>query len=577
MRKMGLFWFAAALLGAALIFAGCETEADEKIVYLQGEMIHLDVVVSDVTALKGALALTGDLAIGFDGSTTNTLTEALEVEAGKVIYILSGGTLKTASGFDLTVKGIVYVGIGGILDTSAGEVKVVDNGIIYVLSGKTVTGGVNPGTLVIKNAGSVNYGAETGAATVLGTDKGKVLIGGTLKLDNATATVSDITAAFGYINSVNLDAGTNTELTPTAAVGITIPTGKTLTIQADKADTTTSIVIPARLFLKTSQTFASLATVTVTAGGGFSATPASGTDSAFPAAGIVLVAEGDFYAKNTVLFNDDSSVGANGSVALGAGATFTTGKKLTVANGSLVYFGATNNVWFPAAAGITGISATELTIDGIDVPEGEVLAVEGGTLVLAAEAVLTLNKGAAIWGAVKAGATTISGGGPPDTGGWRASDDVATVITAGGSGAATTATIAGGELSGFNGSVITQAAESGNNLTIGANTTIALEGTDTPGGIIKLTQAASNPGKLTLADATSVIYTLAAKTEGANYSALTGITGFTKGTGITVTEVFQDSNKLTKLIGASSDATLTASTSGTDTNDIDSTTATTGT
>jgi hypothetical protein len=572
MRKLGLFWFAAALLGAALIFSGCETEADEKIVNLQGEMIHLDVVVSDVSALKGALGVEGDLAIGFDGSTTNTLTEDLEVGADKVIYILSQGTLKTADGFNLTVKGIVYVGIGGTLDTSLGEVKVEDNGIIYVLSGKTVTGGADPGTLVIKNANSVNDGADT-PRPVLGTDK--VWIGGTLKFDNATATASDITAAFDYVeDGGELDAGTNTALTPSDAVKISIPTGKTLTIQADGADTAaTSISIPAGLFLTTSKALSALASVTVTAGGGFSATYSTAT--AFPTTGIVLVAEGDFYAKKTVLFNDGSRVGAKGSVALEDGATVEVGKPLSVVNGSLVYFGAGNNVWFPAAAGITGIGTTTLTIDGITVPAGEALAVNGGgTLVLAENAELTLEKGAAIWGAVKAGATTISGGGPPDAGGWRAADEVATVIKAT---ATATATIAGGELSGGNGSVITQAAGSGNNLTIEANTTIALEGTDTPGGIIKLTQDGTNHGKLTLADATSVIYTLADKTEGANYTTLTGITSFVKGDSITVTEVFQDGNKLTKLVGGATLATsfLTAS-SGSGTSDIDSTTATSG-
>jgi hypothetical protein len=86
------------------------------------------------------------------------------------------------------------------------------------------------------------------------------------------------------------------------------------------------------------------------------------------------------------------------------------------------------------------------------------------------------------------------------------------------------------------------------------------------------------PGKLTLSDTTSIIFTLAPKTDGAAYTAsLTSIDTNIVITGINKAEVFQASDKLTKLTGDSDGASITAASSGTGTNNIDSTTATVGT
>jgi hypothetical protein len=231
MRKMGLFWFAAALLGAALIFAGCETEADEKIVYLPGEMIHLDVVVTNVTDLKLALADDKVLAIGFDGNSDNTLDAALTIPDGKAIYILNGGELKTdGSGKNLTVEGVVYVGIGGKLDTSAGNV-IVDGGQVSVLPAKSVaaiTAGVPPGTLVIANALNV-FNSATPAVTALGGDN--VWIGGALELTTPTEALIN-TAFTDYVKAggaVNV-AGTAGTVADNATV--TVPAGKSLNVAA---------------------------------------------------------------------------------------------------------------------------------------------------------------------------------------------------------------------------------------------------------------------------------------------------------------------------------------------------------
>jgi hypothetical protein len=553
MKKMGLFWFAAALLGAALIFGGCPTEAETETKYVAGEMIYLDVVVSTIGDLEDALAEeTGDLAIGLDApSDDSTITvgaDGLLIRPGKVVYILNGTTLATATDKDLTVEGIVYVGVGATLDVSAGNV-IVTSGGISVLPAKSIAAinSAGPGTLKVSASARVNDGADD-PATALGTDKGKVWIGGTLKYSANTDvdTVTKIETALGYVgDGGELEVvGTNTSLKPSDVAAISLG-AKKLTIQADGADTaTTSISIPAGLFLTTDVAFSELASVTVAEGGGFYATSTSG---AFTAAGIGLTANGEFYAASTLTFKDNSSVGANGSVTLVAGATFGDGIKLSVVDGSHVYFGATNNVVFPAAAEITGITDEALTIGNITVLADGILAVEGGTLVLAADAVLTLKPGAVIWGEVKAGATTIDGGGPPDdVGGWRAADtEVATVIKAGGSGATTTATITGGVLSGFNGSVITQAAETGNELTIEDDTVVNLGA----GGRLVLTTTSSLAGKISGA--------------GSIVAGATTITGAWEATGTGDGTLTIDSAAAGATITATSDATgLKASTAG---------------
>jgi hypothetical protein len=234
-----------------LIFAGCETEADEKIVYLPGEMIRLDVLAANVTELKAALGETGNLAIGFTGSTANVLTEPLTVGDGKAIYILNGGTLKTNTNFNLTVKGVVYVGIGGILDVSAGNV-VVDGGQVSVLPAKSIAGitaDVLPGTLVIASDTSVNDGT-TPLVTALGKDN--VWIGGAVQYaDTVTAlTGTLVSAAFSYVQPGGaVNVGVNSNVAGTATV--TVPAGKSLNVAASK---TLTVAAGGSLILATAST-----------------------------------------------------------------------------------------------------------------------------------------------------------------------------------------------------------------------------------------------------------------------------------------------------------------------------------
>jgi hypothetical protein len=106
---------------------------------------------------------------------------------------------------------------------------------------------------------------------------------------------------------------------------------------------------------------------------------------------------------------------------------------------------------------------------------------------------------------------------------------------------------------------ITQAAGASNTLSIGTGVEIVLgaANADANLGVIKLTKG-TNPGSLTLAGTTSVIYTLAAKTAGTAYTtSLTSVDTDAVITGITKAEVFQASDKLTKLTGKSDGAVIT--------------------
>jgi hypothetical protein len=97
MRKMGLFWFAAALLGAALIFAGCETEADTETVTVTNN------VAGDVTGLQKLLE---------EGATPIRYIDDLEIN-GELVAIPQGITVNVEGG--VTVNG-GFLGVAGTLN-----------------------------------------------------------------------------------------------------------------------------------------------------------------------------------------------------------------------------------------------------------------------------------------------------------------------------------------------------------------------------------------------------------------------------------------------------------------------------
>jgi hypothetical protein len=567
MKTMKKFTFGmAVLLGVSLFLTGCPTEAETETKYVTvdvpgpSQMVHIDVEAEDVEALKKELAKTGSLNIGLTG--TATLDAAVTIPADKLVYILNGAVLDTGT-FVLTVEGVVTVGYGGTLEVPDGSGKVsVTDGTVGVVQG---------GTLAIINALSVDNGkVGDNLETVLGTSKA-VITQATLNISEELADLAAVKGALDYLSSGTLAVKAAVKPSGiTAATVADLPTSATkllaLTSNTEEDGTTISIPAKAGLSVYSSDDLDSATAITVDEGGVFYANSGMGAT-----AGVTLTANGylSFGGGAKLLA---STVGAKGTLSLGGDIAWDDAAALGVVNGSTVYAGSVGII-FPAATSITAIVTTggseELTIGDIEIPENGTFAASTAKVTLSDGKKITLNTGASLFGTFKAGATTILGGGGT-SGGWKASGEAATEIVSSAAGA----TITGGTLSGGSGSSITQAAGSGNALTIAKSATVNLGGTaDVAGASIKLTQEGTNPGSLALV---GTIYTRADNTGGANYSTLTSVGGFTLGTSIDKDSVFQDSNKLTKLFGAEADNTLTANTTGSDTDDIDSQTTTAG-
>jgi hypothetical protein len=224
----------------------------------------------------------------------------------------------------------------------------------------------------------------------------------------------------------------------------------------------------------------------------------------------------------------------SGTLTVAEGAELALGEKLTV-KGTLNVAGTLSGAFSDVE--VSGASAVLKTTG-----DGKLVVGSGTDTATLSKAtfteesskpVLTLANGGAITtagsGELEFGATTFSGDGA-----WTASvsaddgDNItgvkitidtagATIAAAAPSGvtAAGTATLTASGIP-----VITQAAEASNALTIGANTVIALGGTDTAAaGQIVLTGHAANPGKIALVATTSVVKTGNAAGTGAFASA----------------------------------------------------------
>jgi hypothetical protein len=155
-----------------------------------------------------------------------------------------------------------------------------------------------------------------------------------------------------------------------------------------------------------------------------------------------------------------------------------------------------------------GTQALELTSGTLTVATGAELALttaltvkSGASLVLTGATGTTGAKisGTAGTGGVKAGATTITGAWQAVTATGGTAGPIAITATAAETATANIIGTVGNAFTAGTDGLITQAAEASNNLTIGANTEIALGGVfGTPVGKIVLTGAASNPAVLTL-------------------------------------------------------------------------------
>jgi hypothetical protein len=300
---------------------------------------------------------------------------------------------------------------------------------------------------------------------------------------------------------------------------------------------------------------------------------------------VVLTAD----TATTVTLNDALTVPAGKTLKVGTNVTLSVASSKTLSVAATLDVAGTLDVADGGSATIGDadkyVKFAKATITGAS---GTTFAGASGTATFANAAVLSLAEDGTLetkgTGTAVFGATTFSGVGvwtATATGG-SAGGGVsitsaaagATIVLVPGTGSRTAAELTASGTS----PAITQAAGTGNALTIGAATVVNLGASDNSAnlGSIKLTKG-TNPGKLTLAAATSVVYTLAAKTDGSVYaSTLTSVDTDLVLTGITKAEVFHATDKLTKLTGDADGTSITAVASGSGVNTIGATTVTAG-
>ncbi|MDR0589112.1 MAG: hypothetical protein LBG25_01055, partial [Spirochaetaceae bacterium] len=341
-----------------------------------------------------------------------------------------------------------------------------------------------------------------------------------------------------------------------------------------------------------------LETLTVTAGGAFEGVGVGGTEGV-----TITVASGASAEVGAITNLKPSTIEgaliATSYTVYGAGGTPAPGTPLSVAAGGTV-----NGITFPAPVKVAAVAAGSATIEGITIEEDQLLTIPASaTLVIAAGApgtgetpaenlfvyegqvvieatgkLVLATASTANVGRIK-GTGTITAGTTTITGAWEAvaaTSDAGTLTILG---AATGATItadgtnATGLKAGAAGAAITQAVGASNNLSIGANTVINLDGTDAAAvGKLVLTGDGTNPGKLTLTDTSTV--QCGSPTLGTPYSSAAKIGGKTFDVGSTA-DVYTAANtdaagKFGGIKGSSGDKTFIGG-DATNTIEIDST------
>jgi hypothetical protein len=239
----------AVLLVASLFLTGCPPEAEPETVYVTNtEVIHVDVVAKDedelITALADDAVKVIELNLTADFVSLATVTE---IPAGKTIILRgSNGKSLTPKATDgLTIKGTVYVELGGILVAKAANpVTVTGGGVLNVVR--------DTGTLRIDKAESVPAGA--------------VINGGVLSYEAAPANIADVAAALGKVTKGTVYVGVpiagSTPYAIAEGVKDAVSPTKELWITAAVAETETgTLTVPAGLVL-TAKEDDTLATIT---------------------------------------------------------------------------------------------------------------------------------------------------------------------------------------------------------------------------------------------------------------------------------------------------------------------------
>jgi hypothetical protein len=391
------------------------------------------------------------------------------VPAAVAITVPVSQELSVATGFTLTVA-------GAFVTTGAGTVATTDTGKIALAHATPAT-----------NAANLKWAAENSGTTLA------LVLGASAEIaDGTTVTLDeDVTLAVPATNSPVLTVkGTLDATASSVVVGDTSGNAVTLGKAHITGDNSTGVIL----------------------------TGAEGTAD-FAATDVLILAEDGTIATlgdGTATFGATEFSGVGTWTASGSGSESGSdtinGVEITSADtGATIAVSAANSDgWDEAILTASGASPVITQDKGA---ANNLVIDTGAVIALVANSSLVLNatndagEGAKFTGAgkVTAGPTEIVGG----SGGWsavHASAANGTVTIAGG---ANGATITGGEnvtfTAGAN-AVITQLAEASNNLTIAADTTINLGGSNAKVGEIVLT-GGDAPGQLTLTASSSKIIT----------------------------------------------------------------------
>jgi hypothetical protein len=580
MKMRSLFIGIAVLVSAVLIFSGCETETKTEYVTntvteeAQGFQLPDNAVTATSEAVLVAL-LADESGVYNDIAYAAAPSAAVTVPDGKTLYLNASSTITLAA--DLTVFGKL---------------------VVY---GGTFTPGSNlkgTGTLDVELGGSLKVTDDT---LFTGTAKlGAVNIKKYASLDATGATVdteAKVTAWVGYAGNGYLKL-TVTVITPKVtldAIGARSDTNPVIvTNNIAPAATGTSLTVPAGVNLTTSDTLAAVTSLTVNG-----TLTASSATLATAGAAITLGSKGQVELDDVKL-SDDVTVPAGAGFSIGTSSdfdgntvTFKAGRSDIISDIDLVISGVDSD-GYELNDSITLTSSQNLIIPedtSVTVKAGKTIS-NAGTIILGEGSSLVLTGGPATAadtaGTKLTGAGKIVAGNTEISGVWQAvgADNTATVTIAASttSGESSiTASAATVVLTAGESGTITQNAGASNNLTIAADTTVALGGDGAKAGEIVLKNSsatnATDNGKLTLIG--TITTDNAAGTNQASGAPLsadstTEVSDATTYTKIGVANLAGDgtnakvvvtndpataatsvAGKIAKLIGAASDATIT--------------------
>jgi hypothetical protein len=551
--RRSLVFVLIAVVSAAFLVTGCSqaTESDSGIVI--GSRL-VDTVVTTEVGLLAALynpayqviAVTGNEAdASFYDNGGAAFSTVEEIPADKTV-VLYRQVVPALTG--LEVKGLLVVeGNGELVATATNRIRVTE-GAIEVING----------TITVDSV--VDIHGEGIQIQILGTGKAYIA-GGTLNITNPLASLQDVKTAFSWVpkGQVVIDTVTGA-VKPSELTQIPATNTRRLTITdplIDGEDDATSLTVPEGMTFETADplafltdldvkgtltasaaTFEKVENLTVTgdltAGSANYAsvkalevtTAFGGASANFPALESLTVKKGGEFTASTI----GSAAGISIAVEKGGEAEVATITKLLdgaiagelIVSASVALFeadaaiiaaagGTVNGIVFPGETPITALATNVINIGDSTIPAGKTLTIGTGTkIILADTKILTIELDSQIVGpgSLVVGATTISS---VAAGGWQATGGNITItssdagaaigIPTGGTPAALTAL---GTPAATATATIIQAADTGNNLTVGANVTIALGGTGTTAivGQITLNNSAATDlndnGKLTL-------------------------------------------------------------------------------